>query len=287
MRSILHIVIGVFIICLISCNGIKTTNKKVYIGNFKEKKYDFLESIRHNNHINYYYSLPFELKFSGIRPYPFDTIGKKEYLWLRNAKNLIIAFNTFKSVGLSNFVSREKYCEANNDWCCDTQWENKSFNEIVKGYIHSDTNTISNDYYSKFWQRRREENNLKETYQILMEIDKYYHIEGSECNTEPIDTILQGLLIYNLKLLHSDSIAYPKTVLYYFNYLKSVDLEYSAYKLIFNNPRINFDKSFSDSLLQTLDYDTLSINAWGELNDNTDGWITGEFYPDPNREYGP
>lgn len=63
-------------------------DKTDYISNFSEKHYDFFESIRHNQLKDYYYELPFELKFFGIRPYPSDSIGTKDYSWLRKSENL-------------------------------------------------------------------------------------------------------------------------------------------------------------------------------------------------------
>jgi hypothetical protein len=36
-----------------------------------------------------------------------------------------------------------------------------------------------------------------------------------------------------------------------------------------------------------MSYDTLSFEDWKKLNDNVDGWITGEIYPDPLKNYGP
>jgi len=271
----------------ISCIGIKTIKQTTYIGNFKETNYGFFESFRHTNDLDYYYNLPFELKFGGIRPYPFDSIGKLDYSWLRNPTNLKIAFNSVKLIGLDKFISFRQYNKKNTDWCCDTQWENKSLNDIVKGFLLSDTISIGKDYYSKFWQRRRIEKNLKETWWIFQQIDDFYNSKKSLVTESTIDTTLYHLLDYNVKLIHSDSLSYSMIALNYFDYLKKIELDYSAYKLIFHNSRLNFPETFRDSLLLTMKYDTLGVENWGKLNDNIDGWITGEIYPDPKRNYGP
>lgn len=283
----LHIIVGFLLFGFISCIGIKAIKQTTYIGNFRESNYGFFESFRHTNGQDYYYNLPFELKFGGIRPYPFDSIGKQDYSWLRNPTNLKIAFNSVKLIGLDKFVSFRQYNKKKSDWCCDTQWKNKSLNDIVQGFLLSDTVSNGKDYYSKFWQRRRIEKNLEETWQIFQQIDDFYTSKKSMVTESTIDTTLYQLLDYDIKLINSDSLSYPKIALRYFDYLKKIELDYSAYKLIFHNSRLNFPGTFRDSLLLTMKYDTLDVEDWGKMNDNIDGWITGEIYPDPNRNYGP
>jgi hypothetical protein len=287
MRTTRNILIGFIIVGFVSCLGIKSIDKTDYIGNFKEKQYDFFESFRHNQLADYYYELPFELKFGGIRPFPFDTTGNKDYSWLRKPENLKIAFNAFTTVGLDKFVSKEKYFEKNNEWCCDTDWENKSLNEIVSGFINSDTSSNGHDYYSKFWQRRKLENNVTVTYEILSQIDRFYNQNDHDLIYKKHNSVLIGLLDFDSKLTFSDSVLYKANAIEYFSFLKSVGLDYSAYKLICNNPRLDIDKKLRDSLIMTVSYDTLSIDNWENLNDNRDGWITSDYYPDPNRYYGP
>ncbi|WP_205959935.1 hypothetical protein [Flammeovirga aprica] len=278
---------GLLIISIVSCIGYQSTNKPIYIGNFKEKQYDFFESIRHEHLIDYYYKLPFELKFGGIKPFPYDSIGMKDYSWLRNPENLKIAFNAFSTVGLDKFISKEKYFERNNDWCCNTDWENKSLHEIVTGFINSDTTTNGSNYYSKFWKRRKLENTHITTYEIFTQIDRFYNQNDHDLIYKNQDTILLGLLDFDSKLALSDSIKYQDTAIECFNFLKSVELEYSAYKLICNNPRLNLDKNLRDSLIMTMNYDTLTVGTWEKLDDNRNGWITSGYYRDTNRYYGP
>ncbi|MCU4177724.1 hypothetical protein [Carboxylicivirga sp. N1Y90] len=287
MRNIRNILIALIIVGFVSCLGIKSTKKTDYIGNFQEKQYDFFESFRHNQLADYYYDLPFELKFGGIRPFPFDSIGNKDYSWLREPENLKIAFNAFSTIGLDKFVSKAKYFEKNNAWCCDTEWENKSLNEIVAGFINSDTTSNGLDYYSKFWQRRRLENNLTITYEIFVQIDKFYNQNKQAMVYNYADSALIRLLEFDTKLIHSDSVEYKAIAIEYFSFLKSTGLDYSAYKLIFNNRRLDIEKELKDSLIMTMKYDTLSIENWENLNDNRNGWITSDYYPDPKRHYGP
>ena len=283
-----HIIIGLLVaIGLISCIGIKIDNNVDYIGNFQEYRYDFFESFQNTTDKDFYYDLPFELKFGGIRPYPYDSVGESDFSWLRKPNNLIIAFNSLKSIGLNRFISTEQYTKPNTEWCCNTQWENKSLNEIVKGFINSDTTIIQNDYYSKFWTRRKNEGNLSETYQILTQIDNFYNGINIDNKKGKINTVLKNLLDFDLQLIHADSVEYLNTSIKYFDYLKSVQLDYSAYKLTFHNQRLDLKKEIRDSLLMTIKHDTLSQENWNKMNDNYDGWITWELYPDPNRYYGP
>lgn len=287
MRSTRNIFTGLIIIGFVSCLGIKSVDKLTYIGNFKERQYDFFESFRHNQNKDFYYELPFKLKFGGIGPFPFDSTGQKDYSWLRKPENLNIAFNAFSTIGLDKFVSNDKYFEKNNDWCCDTEWEYKSSNEIVIGFLESDTTIKGTDYYSKFWERRRYENNLTETYQIFVQIDRFYNQNNQSDIIQLTDSVLIGLLYFDTKLIHSDSIAYTKNVIDYFDYLKSIGLDYSAYKLINGNSMLILEKNIRDSLIMTMGYDTLSYQDWVTLDDNMSGWITGDYYPDSNRNYGP
>lgn len=287
MRNKRNILVGFIIVAFISCLAIKPIHKKYYIGNFTEKKYDFFESFRYRHLTDFYSKLPFDLKFGGIRPFPFDALGKKEYSWLRKPKNLRTGFNAFSQVGLEKFVSRKKYFEKNSYWCCDASWENKSLNEIIIGFINSDTISSGINYYSKFWQRRRMESNLTETYKIFVHIDRFYNNKKQNTTYRKMDSVLIGLLDFNTKLMHADATNYKKYIVDYFEFLRAVGLNYSAYKLIYNNSRLEMERNLKDSLIITLKYDTLSFEKWEALDDNWHGWITGDFYPDPNRNYGP
>lgn len=116
------------------------------------KKYPILESLHQNQNPNYYFELPFQLKYGGIRPYPSDSLGKKDYSWLRNSGNLEYTFIIAHSIGLDMFISKEKYFKKNPTCYWGDDWKNLSLNDIVLSFIQSDTNNLG-DYYSKFWMR--------------------------------------------------------------------------------------------------------------------------------------
>ena len=284
-KSSLLIFSALLLLGLFSCLSKENIVESDFIGNFQEKEYDFFESFQHSTDVNYYFNLPFHLKFGGIRPFPFDTVGEQDYSWLRNPKNLMLAFQSAKSIGFDRFVSSEQYMQPHNSWCCDTQWENKSLNQIVKEFINSDTTAAGNNYYSKFWSRRKKEGNLREAFYIFKQIDQHY--AGVNKQSEKADNVLKNLLEFDLKLNHSDSLEYRETSIEYFDYLKSVKLDYSAYKLLMHNEKLNLQKEINDSLIRTLKHDTLSKEMWVKLNDNKTGWITWKNYHDPLRYYGP
>jgi hypothetical protein len=245
------------LIGLFGCMGVKAVRHAVYVGNFLERDYKFFESVKHTNDPDYFHTLPFELKFGGIRPFPYDSTGTKEYAWLRDPTNLMMAFNAFKLVGLDKFVSVGQYNEKKSTWCCDAQWMDKSLNEIVQGFLLSDTISDGEEYYYEFWERRRIENNLTETWQIFQQIDGFYNNRNlTDQSLYSMDTTLHDLLSSDRKLASADSLSYPRVVIEYFNYLKKIKLEYSAYKLVFHNSRLTLPIGLQDSLLSTLKYDT-------------------------------
>ncbi len=273
------------IIIIVSCSGTELFKNTISVGNFNEKQYGFLESIRHVNTPNYYSEIPFSLTFGGIINQ--DTLLPKQYSWLRNSVNLKIAFNAFAEVGLDKFISKEDYFKKNNDWCCGTRWENYSLNVIVKEFIKSTRSSLGVGYFYKFWKRRRGDGTGLEVRNIFLSIDQYYN-KGEEVQlSEPRDSVLIGLLEFDAQLLNSTTLTYKRDVFLYFDYLKQVSLDYSAYKLVCHNPTLKFEKDVFDSLLTSIQHDTIIFEKYQELNDNQNGWITPGFYPDPNRQYGP
>ncbi|MDH5598303.1 MAG: hypothetical protein OEY34_04215 [Cyclobacteriaceae bacterium] len=274
------------IITIAGCLVIKTDGQEYFIGNFPEHRFEFFESFRHESDSNFYTDLPYDLKFGGIRPYPYNFEVKQEFKWLRNPENLRKAFNAFYLAGLDNFVSRNSYFSTNNKWG-STEWKDKSLDQVVKGFLDSDTTATGDDYYSKFWLRRRNENTLSETYKIFMQIDGYYSENKMDIMVTKKDTILNGLIAFEAQLRQTDTVSYQKRVVDYFGYLKTVGLQYSAYKLIAHNSKLDIDYDTRDSLIGTLSYDSITRVEWEELDDNQNGWITWWRYRDPRRYYGP
>lgn len=79
-------------------------------------------------------------------------------------------------------------------------------------------------------------------------------------------------MFYNIELNESNDLKRRRIVLSYFNYLKKINLEHSAYNLIFEleitkNLTIN-----TDSLLQTLNFDTIPERNFWQKRNNAE-WI--------------
>ena len=87
-------------------------------------------------------------------------------------------------------------------------------------------------------------------YKILLELDKIYNGEELTYGDGPIDGTLSQFLSFDIKLMNADSNKYDSITKEYANYLSSVGLHYSAYKLIFHNSRIEEDEKFQNDLLK-------------------------------------
>lgn len=259
---------------LSSCVVLTRWPKPIFIGGFPEKNYDFMESIEHYSTDSYFNTIQ-QLKWGGTI-YGLDS-EIKMFKWLRNPENLTKAFNTFELLGLENFLSKEQYYNKklfNSDyWSYD--WNNKSLNDICKVLIVSYTDSTEIDkYYIDFWNRRRLEGNDFATYNILKRIDNIYASKFIE-STKPsndYDTIMYRLLDYDIRMQKSDTLTRTKVIVNYFEYLKQIGLEHSAYNLIckvslFRNLKLNLD-----SLVYTLKYDTISKEKYYRLSNNAK-WI--------------
>lgn len=266
-KHIKHIVWIIIVFLLIGCTASKYAEESEIMEVFPGYAYDFLESFGHQTDINEYSNMPFDLKFGGINP-------DNEYLWLRDSNHLRIAFNTFNSIGLDQFVSIQQYNTPDDRWCCNTQWEGKSLNQVVHEFIESDTSGIKDgsykDYFAKFWNRRRAEGNLQTTYDILVKIDQYYNKGMRYGNQNNIDTVLSSLLNYDLRLLNADSVSYTSEALVYYEYLKSVKLYNSAYALIFNYSGIHLTRDELCRIHDEMIDQPLSVS---ELCSQEDGWF--------------
>lgn len=274
MKQIGYIILTMVVLFLISCTMNRYSEETETTDVFSGYKFGFLESFHHQSDFIEYPHMPFDLKFGGID-------ADKEYLWLRDSNHLRIAFNTFNSIGLNQFVSIEQYHTPDDRWCCNTQWENKSLHQVVREFLKSDTSGTGEngeeDYFFKFWNRRRVEGNLQTTYDILSRIDRFYN-NGMVYNSQnKTDTVLEALLSYDLNLYHADSVSYVHVAETYFNYLKSVELYHSAYFLMFENSGIHLDKEKLNGLKQELMDGPMSVE---KLKTGDDGWFN-------NSPYGP
>lgn len=271
-KLIQYIILTIVVLFLISCTMNRYPEESQTVDIFTDYTFGFLESFNHQTDLSKYSDMPFDLKFGGIN-------ADEEYLWLRDSNHLRIAFNTFSSIGLDQFVSVKQYNIPDDRWCCNTQWEKKSLNQVVREFLKSDTSsTLENDeedYFFKFWNRRRTERNLRTTYDILVKIDEFYNKDIKNDAQGQIDTMLTSLLSYDLKLGVADSVSYTHVAEEYFNYLKSVKLYHSAYVLMFENPKIHLDKEKLNDLKQELIDVPISVE---ELKTGYDEWFNHSAY---------
>jgi hypothetical protein len=261
-----------------SCQSSTDLAEKTYLGNFKEKEYDFFESFDHQTDTNFYANEAFETKYYGFHEY-------EPMSWIRKPDNMMLAFNTAKFIGLDNMVSFEQYNLA-NDFGANHEWDKLSLKDVVLGFLNSDTSSITPSYYSEFWYRRRVEHNLTEVHFILREVDAFYSDSSYAVEPEDTKSELQNLLSLDLRLMNSKD-DYTKVAREYFNYLVSIGLQYSAYKLIQHNDRINLTDVERELLLYALEYDMVSYETWENMDDNRGSWINATDYHDPDRYYGP
>ncbi|MBN1250771.1 MAG: hypothetical protein JXA16_01460 [Bacteroidales bacterium] len=265
MKKLLNILI-LFLLILGAC--ITTRQNPVFLGGWKDKDYDFFETIEHNSSGDYLGEIT-SIKWGGM-----DI--KDKYQWIRNPKNMIKFINTIEYIGLKKFISKKEYNEKlfeDDYW--DFDWEGKSLNDICKTLICCYKDTLGQDkYYQEFWLRRKKEQNDKVVYKILNKIDKIYNssIEKSHNKFVNYDTTLFKLLSFDINLNNADSIEKLSIIKDYFGYLIDLDINHSAYNLIFEMREYQDLRLNRDSLMNVLKPDTLAEDLYWKVR-NDAKWI--------------
>lgn len=249
---------------IISC-AIHRTNT-LHIGNWAESALDFSESI----------SFQEENDLLGIITTEKWCCGTAEkYNWLRKEENLLMTFNILKELGLKRVLSDAQYREKLfEDEYWNYHWEGLSLNEIVLKMISTyDQSIDTSDYYYKFWERRKIEKNDVAVLKILEDTDQIYNLqEASNTNNSKYLPELYQLIKYNIELNENNNAEKNKIALLYFNYLKEIGLEHSAYNLIFELKNTENLALNRDSILQTLSFDTISEDNYWQTRNNAQ-WI--------------
>jgi len=258
----------VILILIISCTF--RTVERHYIGNWKEKQIEYSESISFLESNNIYENV-LSHKFFGTGGNEFRD---KEFLWLRNPQNLWSFYNTVQLIGLEKFITKEQYLKKIDEeeyW--GKEWIGLSLNEIVDSLILKyNSKYDSLDYYSKFWERRKIEGNDSVVFKILTETKMFYSGKQLLADRKSIDSELYQLMKLNVELNELDSLNKKEKIIEYFNYLKSVGLDHSAYNLIYETNARKYIGKINDSLLKTLDFDTITAeNYWNTRNNAS--WI--------------
>ena len=296
-----YFIIGLILIIIGSCVTHKIS--KIYLKALKEADYEFLEYIpnlmeEEDTIIQYSWKegniFVIDNKPPKNNEFNTDTISTNRYFryltynfrefklknWHRDTANILIIHNIIKRIGYKNFISDVEY---------NKSFESRDNNYTIGQYIDSlifnyNINTDTSNYYYKFWLRRKNEQTGKTLFCIINKIKSIYKNKESNYKTPEIlnDTIYK-LLDFDYKISRNSCLSKNEIVLSYFDYLKSIGLEISAFNLIkhveiFDSLQIN-----RDSLILTLDIDTITKSEWTNLYD-LDGqgkWIFKKFYWGP------
>jgi len=250
------LIVILFFHVFFSC-GLLLNYKKTYIKAVIEKDYSFFKlgyPIKYNQFPdsteNTYYDFIYQKIDKWNLPNKFE----------RDTSNMVMIHNTLKAIGYKNFINDSEYNREMNFFN-----EKCSFKCKLDSFIISYTQNLdTSNYYYKFWERRKNENNAKTLNRILTEIQLIYNGKRQK-ETEVVNDTLANLLKYDLiyqKSLYKDT---SKYVLEYFNYLKSIKLEVSAFNLIFHTDKFKYLDLNRDSLLKTIQHDTIKWDEWSNL----------------------
>jgi hypothetical protein len=200
---------------------------------------------------------------------------KRYYDWLRDDKNLLTTFTVLQKVGIKRLLPENDYrIKFSEDNYRGDEWNGLSLNDIVVRMISSyNSEKDTSNYYYKFWNRRRVENNDSAVFEILKQVDLTYNSNNTpDINKEFFNDTLYTLIEYKVKLNECDTFELNKVVFDYFNKLKEYGLEHSAYNLIFEVEKTNKLNINRDSMLKTLIYDTIPEDKYWQTRNNAE-WI--------------
>ncbi|MCK5847195.1 MAG: hypothetical protein KAG84_07135 [Bacteroidales bacterium] len=242
MNKIAYILITLII--LISCQPSNDSQKNsagLDMGTYYiEKKLSFFD--------------PYEITYAGgkFQGYTYET-------WVRQPENLSIIHETFKKVGYKRIFD--------SNWFGFFLDVNKPTKELIDSLIIThDSSPINSKYYSEFWDRRMSERNDSVVFEILKEVSNTVYYD-SVIN---IDNSLVNDTLYNLINIreYEDSLT-DKKAIENFNYLKSIEMHYSAYNLLYERYRyydINWNQ---EELRQDLKIDTMNCCPSAFIEDDT------------------
>lgn len=262
------------VVGLISCHtGIRLT--QTYIGGWTEKPIGFVNSIPHVDSKNGYFDLIKSFKWGGIDTY---LTNNSPLNWIRKPENLLTAHNTIKHIGYQRFISDSIFNapmrfqdDFGGMWRHD--WEDLSISQVLDSLIYCyNQNKPDTNYFKKFWDRRTAEKSDKILICVLKDIKEIYNqsfkTDCKETDLEINDTISR-LLKYDLQLQDFDAKPTTDFLWSYFDYLKSIGLNHSAYNLVIEKYPGQIQL---DTVVKILNLDTISEDIyWRTRNYGT--WI--------------
>ena len=231
----------ILIISLIPVFFLKPKQDSVTIENlkFNDRKLDFDGSIFHIDSSKEILEYIDGIKFSGVY---------KEHDWFRKKENLLLLHSCLKKVGYTNIITasqlRKKIVYSNK------HWGNITFHGLLDTLVLTgrDKSLTDSNYFKKFWERRKNEGNDNVLFDILKEIQEIYYLG----KTKPLSyvegqSMLYELIYHNVELLNTYN---KESIVNYFSFLESMQLNFSAYKFILNQDRLS--NNIKDSLVLTL-----------------------------------
>lgn len=178
----------------------------------------------------------------------FGTVGT-DYSWIRNDENLLTVHNTLKKIGYKNVIESSNYYDLVFDRRTESDFFNLTFNQIVDSLIISYELEQTNSYFSKFWDRRLNENTDSTCHLILSEIKSIYsNIEPLQrFDSTLVNDTIEKLVSFDIYIQDNYDNITKEYVSEFYDYLKSIGLYQSAYNLWFLREPIaslEFDKNF-------------------------------------------
>ena len=179
--------------------------------------------------------------------------------WVRNADNIWGIHNSLMKIGYTNFIPREHYFlkwHTGNDYSLSAEIDSFYYARLTE--LPDTAN-----YYYKFWKRREAEGNAEVLGVVLDEIKQIYESEfepgfDQAAINDTVYTLLNYEYLTNVGKYSNEQVF----VNGYFNYLKTLGLEQSAYHLVNFTRRFGEAKLNRDSMNLTLDLDTISSETW-------------------------
>ena len=182
--------------------------------------------------------------------------------WVRQPENLLIIHETFKDIGYRNII--DKYSWNSSPILFNEIYINKNPEDIVDSLLLSFENyEIAPRYYSDFWKRRIKENNYREVYQILSEIQATMNNENVDVDLSRVNDTLKILVTME----YLDRVVPRSVVLQRIRYLENIGMHESIKNLVTHENHlyysIDFDK-IKDSIVARLDTATFYTYPWFE-----------------------
>lgn len=210
-----------------------------YYGGWTEKSYEFLGSIPHIENSGGYFDYIIKTKWGGLE--------NEKFSWVRQPQNLKIVYYTVCKIGFEKFVSKSGYDSPMNfkdsfGGMSPHEWEGMTLSQVVDSllvtYIAKDDTP---SYFVKFWTRRKAEKNDELVYSILNKIKTTYSSEPMKTVVKESNDTIESLLKFDLRLQQYNNNPTKDFLTEYFNFLRSIGLNHSAYNLLQDRFPNNFD----------------------------------------------